>query len=330
MKVKEIAKLIEGVVEGDGNIEITGLSGIETAKPGDMVFAMDEEKLSIAEKSDASCLLTGKNMRKSTKASIKVDNPKLSFILIYNKLQIVEIQNAFIHPTALVSNSARLGKHIYIGPHVSIEDGVDISDHVIIETNSVIRKNCKIGMHCHIHPNVTVYENSVIGNNIIIHSGVVIGADGFGYIKSHGNIYKFPQLGRVIIHDNVEIGANTTIDKGSLGETVIGQNTKIDNLCQIAHNVKIGKNVIIAGQSGIAGSSVVEDDVLMGGQVGIADNVKVGKNVTIGGQSGIMSNVPDGITIWGYPAKPVAQAKRQLAVLAWLTKNFKILAKNLK
>jgi len=330
MKTGDIAKLIEGVIEGDSEIDIIGISGIESAKPGDLTFAVTEDILSLAEKSRASCVLTDKSMRKSTKVLIRVENPKLSFLLIYNKMQSVEIRAGFTHPTAVVDPSSLIGKDVWIGPHVVIEEGVKIGDNGIIESNTVIKKNCTIGAKCRFYPSVTLYENCVIGNKVIINSGVRIGADGFGYVRAMGGLYKFPQLAKVIIGNDVEIGSNTAIDRGSLSDTIIGDGTKIDNLCQIAHAVKIGKNVIVAGQAGIAGSVVIKDNVTMGGQVGIADNVVIGENAKIGGQSGIIGHIRANTTVWGYPARPVAHVKRQLAVLSWVVKNFKSLQKMIK
>lgn len=330
MNIKELAQLVDGVVDGDGEIQIKGLSGIESAKSNDITFAVDEKKLELAEKSNASCILTDRGVRKSTKTLIRVKNPKLSFLIMYSKLNPGEQRQGFIHPTASISKSAHLGKDVWIGSHAAIEDNVDIGDRTIIESNSVIKKNSKTGISCRIYPNVTLYEDTIIGNNVILHSGTVIGSDGFGYIKEKGTIYKFPQLGNVIIKDNVEIGSNTSIDRGALGNTVIGENSKIDNQCQIAHNVQIGKNVIIAAQAGIGGSVVIKDDVTMGGQVGIADNSTIGKNVTIGAQTGIMGKIEDGATIWGTPAQPVIQVKRQLIAVSWLSKNIKLLKKLIK
>ena len=327
MNVKELAQLVGGAVDGDGEIEIKGLRGIESAKSGDITFAVDENKLALAEKSNASCILTDSRVKKSTKVLIRVKNPKLAFLIMYNKLNPTEQRQAFIHPTASISKSAHLGKGVWIGSYAAIEEGADIGDHTVVESNSVIKKNCKIGKYCHIYPNVTLYENIIIGDNVILHSGVVIGADGFGYVKEKGIIYKFPQLGNVIIKNGVEIGSNTTIDRGSLCNTVIGENSKIDNLCQIAHNVQIGKNVIIAAQAGISGSVIIKDNVTMGGQVAIADNVTIGENVTVGGRSGIIGNIKDGSTIWGFPARPAPQTKRQFATISWLTKNIKELKK---
>jgi len=330
MKIKELAILVKGVAEGDDEIDITGLSGIESARLGDITFAVDEAHLTSAEKSDVSCVLTDDMLRKSTKPLIRVKNPKLSFLIIYNKLHTAESKNAFVHATAVVSTSAHVGNNVWIGPGVVVEDGVTIGDHVIIESNSVVKKNSKIGSFSHIFPNVTLYENVKLGKNVILHAGVVIGSDGFGYVKDGGTIYKFPQLGSVIIEDNVEIGANTTVDRGSLSDTVIGAGTKIDNICQIAHNVKVGKNVLIAAQCGISGSTVLGNNVTMGGQAGAVDNITIGDNVIIGAKSAVIGNIEKNSVVWGIPARPIANTKRQMAVLSWLTKNSKTLSKMMK
>ena len=323
MKIRELAQLINGTVEGDGDADILGLSGVETAKEGDLTFAIGEERLVSAEKSDASCVLTDMTIRKSTKTIIRVTNPKLSFIVIYNIFNMPKVRESFIHPMAIVSDKVRLGVGVWIGPCVIVEEGVVVGDGTIIESNSSIKKNCEVGPFCHIYSNVTLYENTKLRKNVILHSGVVVGSDGFGYVKNEGKIYKFPQLGKVIIEDHVEIGANTTIDRGSLSDTVIGAGTKIDNLCQIAHNVKIGKNLLMAAQCGISGSTTIGDNVTMGGQAGIVDNVSIGDNVTIGAKSAVIGNIKSGAVVWGIPARPIAQTKRQMAILSWVAKNFK-------
>ena len=320
MKIRELAQLIEGLVEGDNDIDIKGLSGIEKAKLGDLTFAMDEGRLAGAEKSSASCVLTNRTIRKSSKALIRVTNPKLSFLIIYNTFNTPKDRESFIHPMATVSDSASLGKNVWIGPNVSVEEGAKIGDHVIIESSSTVKKSCEIGSFCHIYPNVTLYENTKLQKNVILHSGVVVGSDGFGYVKDNNKIYKFPQLGKVIIEEDVEIGSNTTIDRGSLSDTKIGAGTKIDNLCQIAHNVIIGKNCLIAAQCGISGSTTIGNNVTMGGQVGIVDNITIGDNVTIGAKSAVIGSIKSGSTVWGIPARPIAQTKRQMAILSRLAK----------
>ncbi|MFA6320345.1 MAG: UDP-3-O-(3-hydroxymyristoyl)glucosamine N-acyltransferase [Candidatus Omnitrophota bacterium] len=323
MNIRELARLVGGAIEGDSDIDIIGVSGIETAKSGDMAFALSEERLAGAEKSKASCILTDKTIRKSTKTLIRVKNPKLSFLISSNILNVPQVRESFVHSAATVSDKACLGENVWIDSGVRIEEGVVIGDHVIVESNSVIKKNCELGSYCHIYPNVTLYENTKLQKNVILHSGVVIGSDGFGYVKDNGKIYKFPQLGKVIIEDDVEIGANTTIDRGSLSDTVIGSGTKIDNLCQIAHNVKIGNNMLMAAQCGISGSTTIGSDVTMGGQAGVVDNVTIGDNVIIGAKSAVIGNVKSDSVLWGIPARPIAQTKRQMAVLSWLAKNFK-------
>lgn len=323
MKIRELAQLTEGFVEGNGDIDIKGLSGIEKAKLGDLTFAIDEDRLSGAEKSNASCILTSNTTRKSSKALIRVTNPKLSFLIIYNTFNKPKDRESFIHPMATVSDSVEIGKNVWIGPNVSVEEGTNIADHVIIESNCSIKKNCEIGAFCHLYPNVTLYENTKLHKNVTLHSGAVIGSDGFGYVKDKGRIYKFPQLGRVIIEDDVEIGSNTTIDRGSLSDTIIGSGSKIDNLCQIAHNVKIGKNMLMAAQCGISGSTTIGDNVTMGGQAGIIDNVTVGDNVTIGAKSAVIGSIKSGSVIWGMPARPIRQAKKQLALVSRLSKNYR-------
>ena len=327
MRVKELVLLVQGVVDGDGDIDVKGLSGNETAKAGDLTFAVDEERLGMAEKSGASCILTGKSVRKSSKTLIRVEDPKLAFLIIYNALNKPETRLSFTHPSAVVAESAKTGKNVWIGAHVVIEDSVTIGDNTIIEHNVVIKKNCRVGFLCRIYPNVTMYENTVVGNHVVLHSGTVLGSDGFGYVKAAGRIFKFPQLGKVIIEDNVEIGANACVDKGSLKDTIIGAGSKIDNLCQIAHNNKVGKNVIIAGQTGISGSCVIKDNVMLAGQVGIADNIIIGENAIVAARSGVIGDIEPNSVYWGYPARPIAKIKRQLAVLSWMTKNFKELSK---
>lgn len=323
MKIRELAGLIEGLVDGDGNIDIRGISGIDKAGPGDMTFASDEVWLAQAEKSAASCILTDRAVRRSSKTLIRVPNPKLSFLISYNILNAKKETAAFIDSSASVSETAVLGGNVWIGANVSIGAGVKIGDHVIIESNSSVKKNCEIGPFCHIHPNVTLYEDTVLRRNVILHSGVVVGSDGFGYVKEMDKIYKFPQLGRVVIEDDVEIGSNTTIDRGSLSDTTIGAGSKIDNLCQIAHNVRIGKNLLMAAQCGISGSTVLGNNVTMGGQSGITDNVVIGDNVTIGAKSAVIGSIKSGSVVWGVPARPIAQTKRQMAILSRMAKGFR-------
>ena len=330
MKISELALLIKGIVEGNGDVNVSGLSGIEIAKPNDLTFAIDEDRLSLAEKSQAAAVITTELIRKSTKPLIRVKNPKLAFLMSYQILYRQQPKESFIHPSALIAPSVKFGKNVQVGSQVSIEENVVIGDHTMIESGSIIKKNCTLGHFCHLYARVVLNENTILKDNVVLHPGVVVGSDGFGYVKDKGTIYKFPQLGKVIIEDNVEIGANSTIDKGSLDNTIIGANSKIDNLCHIAHNVKIGKNLIMAAQSGIAGSTVIGDNVTISGQVAVTDNVKVGNNVMIGGKSAVIGNIEDNAVVWGCPARPLMKVKKQMAVLSWITKNFSSLSKIMK
>ena len=322
MKIKEVAVMIGGVVDGDGDTDVRGLSGLDGVKPGDLTFAMNDELLSLAEKSPAACVLTSRDIRKSTKPLIRVENPKMAFLMIYNALNKPQTRAAFRDPSATISPSAKIGKDVWIGAGVRIGDEVIIGDNTAIEANSVIMKKASVGSNCHIYSNVTLYESVILKDRIIIHAGVVLGADGFGYVRDKDKLYKFPQLGKVIIESDVEIGANTTIDRGSLGDTVVGAGTKIDNLCQIAHNVKIGRNGVMAAQCGVSGSVTIKDNITIAGQVGFSDNITVGNNVMVGGQSGVLEDVKDGGIVWGMPAKSIVRMKRQIIVMNWLTDNF--------
>ncbi len=330
MKIKELAMFMHGTVEGDGNTEVSGLSGMETAKAGDLVFAIDDEKLGFAEKTGASCVLTSKSTRASTKPLVRVDNPKLAFLLIYNFMNKPVGRKAFTDPSATIAPSAKIGANVWIDAGVRVGDNVKIGNDTVIEANTVIKKNCSIGSLCHIHPNVTLYDNTVLKDRVVLHSGVVLGADGFGYVRDKDKLYKFPQLGKVIIENDVEVGANTAIDRGSLSDTVIGAGSKIDNLCQIAHNIKIGKNFVMAAQGGISGSVTIKDNVTMGGQVGIRDNVTIGNNAMVGAQSGVLTDLSDGSIVWGTPSKSLIQKKREVIVMGWLTDNFIQIKKLLK
>ncbi len=330
MKIKELAILIHGVVEGDGDTDISGFSGLEDAKPGDLTFALDEGRLVIAERSGAACVLTTQTIRKSKKPLVRVPDPKMAFILVYNALNKPAARKAFRDPSATVSASAKIGQNVWIDAGVRIGDNVTIGDNTVIEANSVIKKGSSIGSFCQIYPNATLYDNTVLKNRVVLHSGVVLGSDGFGYIRDKDKLYKFPQLGRVIVEDNVEIGANTTIDRGSLSDTVIGAGTKIDNLCQVAHNVKTGKNLVMAAQCGISGSVTIKENVTIGGQAGLKDNITIGNNVMIGAQSGIIGNLEDGLAVWGTPAKPITQMKRQVVAVNWLTDNIARIKKLLR
>ncbi len=329
--VNEIAKLLDGKVVGDGNAQIHGMSAPSFAKEGEITFIADEKNFEEAGKSAASCVLTAGEAPDLAKTAILVKDMKLAVTMLYN---IIENNKppakGTIHKTAVLAGNVKLGKNVSIGPYAIVGKNTTVGDNSSIGANCVIGKNVKIGASTQIYPNVTIYDLTVIGNKVGIHSGSVIGADGFGYVSREGKVYKVPQLGNVVIEDEVEIGANTCIDRGTFTTTVIGKGSKLDNLVQIAHNDKIGRNVMVAAQTGIAGSSSVGDGTLVGGQVGVADHVKIGSNVKIGAQSGVIGLIRDNETIFGYPAKDAKKSKSELAFLSWLEKHSKKLRKLLR
>ncbi|RKY41729.1 MAG: UDP-3-O-(3-hydroxymyristoyl)glucosamine N-acyltransferase [Candidatus Makaraimicrobium thalassicum] len=330
--VNEIAKLVDGTVGGDGGIHIKGMASSRFAEEGDITFALDGEELERAGKSRASCVLTMVDMENYPKTTLRVGDMKLAITMLYNAmLEMKPPGKGVIHPAAVIAKSAGLGRDVSIGPNAVIGEAARIGDNTTVSANCVIGKNVTIGQRSCLYPNVTVYDCSVIGDRVIIHSGSVIGADGFGYVPREGKIYKVPQMGNVVIEDDVEIGANSCVDRGTFTSTVIGRGVKLDNQVQIAHNVKLGRNVIIAGQSAVAGSSTVGDNTMLGGQVGITDHVSIGSNVKAGAKTGITGNVKDDKVIFGYPAREVADARKLFALLSLLLKNarkFRALLRN--
>lgn len=330
MNTEEIAKLVNGKLNCDGNIEVTGVAGFETAQKGEITFL---EKIENQSQTNASCVFVPENSEFPF-STIEVKNPKLAFAKIAEVLHPPQKRSPIIHPLAIISESAILGKNVFIGAFCCIGDNSEIAEGTQLRAGAKIGDNVLVGRNCVIHPNVFIEDNSTIGNNVILHSGVVIGADGFGYVRDGANGYvKFPQIGTVVIEDNVEIGANTCVDRGALGETRIGEGTKIDNLVQIAHNVQIGKRVIIAAQTGISGSTIIEDDCVIGGQVGMGDHARVLSGAVIGSQAGVLPGkiVRAGVW-WGTPVQPLDEYKRQNALvkgLGRLREEFKELKKRL-
>ena len=333
MKLAEIAEFLQSELIGDPDTEILRVAGLETARENEISFLEKPEKII---QTDAACLIVHENFDLDISIPvIKVKNPKLAFAQIAALLHPPKNRGTFRHDSAIVSDSARLGKNLFIGAFVCVGDNSEIGDGTQILAGAKIGDNVKIGAGCVIHPNVFIEDNSTIGNNTILHYGVSIGADGFGYVRDGTRGYvKFPQIGTVSIGDDVEIGAHTCVDRGALGATTIGDGTKIDNLVQIAHNVQIGKRVVIASQTGISGSTVIEDDCVIGGQVGFGDHARVLSGAIIGSQAGVLPGkiVRPGVW-WGTPVQPLDEYKRQNAHvkgLARLKDEVKELKKQLK
>lgn len=322
--LKEIAKIIGGELVGNGDIAIKGINAIDTAEEGDLSFILNPKYEEFINKTKASAVIVPKALKRGyNKPVIKVDNPSITFSKIIELiLPNRNSQPKGVHPSAIVSNTARIGKNTAIGPYVIVEDGAFVGDNTVIYPFSYIGRNTKIGNDCIIYPNVMVREEITIGNRVIIHPGSVVGSDGFGYdTQINGTHVKIPQLGTVIIEDDVEIGSCVTIDRARFSKTLIGKGSKIDNLVQIAHNVIIGPGCLIAAQTGISGSTTIGRNVVFGGQVGVADHLKIGDFVMAGAKTGISKSFPAPNTVlFGYPARPVEKARELIASIGLLPK----------
>src|SRR6184192_25482 len=323
--LQQLATTSGGELVGDPSLQIMGAASLGDATPGEISFFANRKYVALLRKTRASAVFVPADFAEAiTPAQIRVANPTKAFEQVVFKFAPKAI--AFtpgIHPTAVVDPSAQIGKCVSIQPHAVIESGARIGDDTIIGAGSYIGHETVIGPGCLIYPRVTIRERSRIGSRVIIHSGAVIGADGFGFEMVDGRQEKIQQLGIVQIDDDVEIGANTTVDRARFGRTWIQQGVKIDNLVQIAHNVVIGKNTVIAAQSGIAGSVQIGQRVLIGGQVGVIGHIEIGDNTAIGAQSGISKNISGGAW-WASPAVPLAEAKQQIA---WVRRLGKLVAR---
>jgi UDP-3-O-[3-hydroxymyristoyl] glucosamine N-acyltransferase len=312
--LEQLAKTSGGELVGDPSLQISGAASLAEATPGEVSFFTNRKYISLLRKTRASAVFVPSEFAEPIPAAqIRVSNPTKAFEQIVLKFAPKPIAFApGIHPTAVINPSAQLGQRVSIQPHAIIEAGARIGDDTVIGAGGYIGHETTIGSSCLIYPRVTIRERSRIGSRVIIHSGAVIGADGFGFEMVDGRQQKIQQFGLVQIDDDVEIGANTTIDRARFGRTWIQEGAKIDNLVQVAHNVVIGKNTVIAAQTGIAGSVQIGQRVLVGGQVGIIGHIEIGDNTAIGAQSGISKNISGGAW-WASPAVPLAEAKQQIA-----------------
>jgi len=321
--LKEIAKLIDGEVIGDGEILISGASGIREAAEGDITFLANSKYSSLMDKTRAAAIITSTDAQNTAKPVILTQNPSLAFIKIISLFTPDDAGHpSGIDYTAVIGKNVSLGKDVTIGAYSVIADNVTLEDNVIIYAGCYIGHHTKIGAQTLIYPHVPIRERISIGRRVIIHSGAVVGSDGFGFATIKGAHHKIPQVGTVEIHDDVEIGANVTIDRARFDKTVIGRGTKIDNLVQIAHNVIIGENSLIVAQVGIAGSAIIGNNVTLGGQAGLVGHITIGDNAIVTGQSGVAKSVPADTMVSGYPARPFMTTQRVNASLQNLPKLF--------
>lgn len=314
----EVARHLQGEVLGDQNTLLNGFAQADRARPGDLTFAENDKFFARAEQSAASAIIVSGAVTSATKVLIRVPNARIAFAKALALFFPEPVLPAGIHPSAVVAKSARVAASAHVGPNCVIGERAQVGLNVVLHAGNYIGDDAKIGPDTVLFPNVTLYPRTEIGQRVRLHSGVVIGADGFGYVLDAGVHRKVPQVGYVIIGDDVELGANVTVDRGALGPTVIGKGTKVDNLVQIGHNVQIGEHCILIAQAGVAGSSKLGNYVIIAGQAGIAGHLQLGNKVTVGARSGVMHDIPDGQTWFGTPAQPDKQTKRQMIAIQHL------------
>ena len=309
---RDIAQLVVGELIGNPDQPVTGVAGIREAQPGDLAFIASPKYYSALKTTQAAAVIVARDAKvKFSGVLIRVDNPVAAFTQVVLRVMPPAVKYApGIHPTAVIAPTAELGKDVSIQPHAVIETGTAIGDRTVVGANTYIGHGCAIGADCLLYANVTLREYTVLGNRVILHSGVVLGADGFGYEQVNGKHQKIPQVGIVEIGDDVEIGANTTVDRARFGKTRIGRGTKIDNLVQIAHNCVVGEDCIICGQAGMAGSTILGNRVTLAGQVGLAGHLAIGDGAIIMAQAGLNKDVPPNTLMLGSPAYPHTEAKR--------------------
>ena len=326
----QIAEAVGARVVGEVRGEISGVASIEAAGPGDLVFVEDEKHLAAALQSRAGAVIAGEFAVavSSGRPLLISDHPKLAFARAARFLRLTHDnvpREGSVHPTAVIHPSVVLGPGVFVNERAVINAGAQIGENTKIGAGCAIAEGVSIGGECEIYPNVTIYSGTTVGDRVIVHAGAVLGSDGFGYVRDRktGRYEKFPQVGKLVIEDDVEIGANTTIDRGALDETRVCRGAKIDNLVHIGHNCRIGEDVVIAAQTGLSGSIVIEKGVVLGGQVGIGEHARIEEGVMLGGQGGVLPNKVlrgKGVAFWGTPAQPLRQYLKQLATLARLAK----------
>ena len=315
MNAAELAALVGGRVVGDAGARVARVAALASAGEGELAFVEEEKLFESARASKASVVIApdeaGKKLE-GLRCIIEVARPKLAFALAAAALSPARRRAPSVHPTASVAHGAALGEGVYVGAHASVGEGSTIGEGTQILDGVSVGDGVTVGRECVLHPNVVLYDGVSVGDRVVLHAGVVVGADGFGYVRDPASVYhKFPQVGTVLIADDVEIGANSCVDRGALGATRIGRGSKIDNLVQVGHNVEIGERVVVAAQTGISGSTVIESDAVIGGQVGFGDHARVLSGAVIGSQAGVLPGkiVRPGVW-WGTPVQPLEEYKR--------------------
>ena len=320
MRVRELAEWLGATFEGDGEKEIAGVADVETAGAGDLSFVSGRRAERSAQASSAGCLIVPTEFPNPGRTLIRAPEPRTAFARALARLVPAPEYEPGIHPRACIDGTAELGSGVSVGPGASVGEGSRIGAGARIGPGCASGRRVTIGEKCLLHANVTVYDDVEIGKRAVLHSGCVLGADGFGFVLTGGRYEKFPQVGRVVIGDDVEIGANACVDRAALGVTWIGDGVKLDNMVHVAHNCRIGRHVVVAAQTGFSGGVIIEDYAVIGGQVGVGDKARIETGAVIGSGSGILSSkvVRGGQVMWGTPARPLREHLENLANLARL------------
>jgi len=315
MILGELARRIEGELVGSEEVEIVGVGDLSDGRPGEVLFIEKPELLAQVEQGRAAAVIVPLAVKSSAKPVIRCTNPRLAFARVLALFAPSAAWGAGVHPSALVAENARLGDEVSIGPYSVIGEDAVLGDRVKVGAHSYVGRGARLSDDCTLHPRVVISDRVELGRRVIVHPGAVIGADGFGYARTEQGLHKIPQIGTVVIGDDVEVGANVTIDRATTRATIIGRGTKIDNLVQVGHNVIIGEDCVLAGQVGVSGSVRLGDRVMLAGQVGIADHVTIGSDAQVCAQAGVIGDVPAGQKVSGYPARSHREQMRAEAAL---------------
>jgi UDP-3-O-[3-hydroxymyristoyl] glucosamine N-acyltransferase len=318
VRLGELAERLGCRLEGDGGLELFAVRSLKEAGPNDLSFVTREAYVSRVKDSAAGAVILAEGWPQIDRPALRTPNPHLALARALSIFHPEPVPVPGIHPTAVTAAGARVASDACIGPLCVLGPGAEVGPGTVLEAQVSVGASVRIGAQCRIYPHVTLRDDVVLGDRVIIHSGTVIGADGFGYARDGHRHVKIPQVGRVVIEDDVEIGANVCIDRATLDETRIGRGTKIDNLVQIGHNVRIGSDTVIVGQVGISGSVRIGSRVTLAGQAGVVDHVQIGDDVIVGAQAGVTKDVPSRSIVWGSPAIPGHKIKRQMAAIARL------------
>jgi UDP-3-O-[3-hydroxymyristoyl] glucosamine N-acyltransferase len=320
IRLSDLAARLGGSLEGDGDLLITGIAGLEDATAGDISFCSDRRYRQFLATTKASAVIIGRNLDlpagcRADLAIVRVENPYLAMGGTIGLLEPRYRPEPGVHETAVIAAGVELGKGVHVGARAVIGEDARVGARSSIGAGCVIASGVTMGSDCALYPNVTLYDGVVLGDRVIVHSGTVLGADGFGYAQHGGVHVKIPQVGGVVIEDDVEIGANSCVDRATLGVTRIGQGTKIDNMVQIGHNCQIGSHTIVCGQVGLSGTTKVGSGVMLGGQVGAAGHLTIGDGARVAGGTGVTNTVAAGVTVAGYPHQEISRWRRVNAAL---------------